>query len=165
MSQQSLNYEIAGDKWKNIYETYAINCGSKIRLAPKFVCEFLMIILLSFDLKCSIKCRYNWFKELESRKVMCAYWRGLFDCKYCKTKFEALIQNGPTSNALDNLIVNIKYIDQNICLKKIEIVARCTGEKRMQLASEIASKGYSKLKSENLIYNSAFPDNDRNYLF
>ena len=144
--------------WKNINDDHIGVSGLRLRINNKFINNYLTNTLTTFDLKCVLSCEYNWIKSVDSRKTTSPFWKASFICKKCKTKFSAEIQHPPNSLE-DNSFIQINYDDELIC-QEFSNNNRTTGEKRKMLANEIMSKGYSKLKSENIIYNSAFPDNE-----
>ena len=162
--KQTINFDIKHESWMEIFEKHTGLCGIRIRINKKFANDFLSKIIASkYELKCELFCVYNRIKAAGSRKKGCMFWRGLFKCKICKSEFEAEIQQGPNLSD-DNSFMRIVFDDQNIC-KGFFKANRSSGEKRLELANKIMLKGYSKLKSENTIYNSAFPDHERMYLF
>lgn len=159
--QQKINFKIEADLWNKIYEQHTGHCGIRKRINNKFANDFLTKIIAKYNLKCVLSCKYNWLKADSSRKKDCTYWRGIFFCINCKTNYKTEIKNQP--NLCDkNTFLEIEFDDILLCkeLKK----TRYNGEKREILANEIKLKGYSKLKSENIIYNSAFPDHERRLL-
>ena len=157
MKQQKF-FQILYNTWKNINDDHIGVSGLRLRINNKFINNFLTNILTTFDLKCDLACEYNWIKRLDSRNTVSPFWKGLFKCKICKSKFNAEIHNPPNSLE-DDSFIKIDYDDEIIC-QVFAKSSRTSGEKRKMLAYEIMSKGYSKLKSENIIYNSAFPDNE-----
>ena len=153
-----INYAINNDLWKKIYEEQTGLCGLRLRINKTVINDLLNHMMGKYNYKCVLACEFNWFKAIESRKRGCSYWRGVFFFKNCKTKYVAEIEDEP--NFLqDNTLIKIIFDDQKICTELIKS-SRSSGEKRELLASKIKSKGYTKLKSENIIYNSAFPDNE-----
>ena len=157
-----ISFEIDHFIWKNILENNTKIWGKRKCLQYAPLNNYLTKLLQTKDVKCIVKCKYNWFKEENSRKQSSSYWRGTFYCQTCTSKFVAIIQNDPFILE-KSVFININYSsDQSICQNIIKD-KKCSGEQRVCLANEIMSKGYTKLKSENTIYNTAFPDNDRNY--
>ena len=162
--KQNVNFGIKADLWVKICEEQTSFSGTRLRINNKYANDFLTRIIMDFNLKCELSCGYNWIKVDLSRKIGCPYWRAVFFCKNCKSKFEAKIQKEPNSIE-NNSIIEIVFDDQNICTEIVNNKNRYSGEKREKLACEIMSKGYTKLKSENVIYNSAFPEKDGKLTF
>lgn len=52
-----------------------------------------MRLAQEFNIKCSLKCKYNWLKKENSAKTNRAYLRGVYKCIYCLAIFELVIEN------------------------------------------------------------------------
>ena len=67
-------------------------------------------------INCWLKCKWNWFKETNSKKKNSPFWKGVFNCinQDCENKFIAFIQNGVDEKKKSCLIRNrIKYKNQS----------------------------------------------------
>ena len=80
---------------KNLIGDYKI-MKTKSCIRRKFKKEFdnfISLKLQNLGLKCWLKCKSNWFKKNNSRKISAAFWKGTFVCidNECKNLFKATI--------------------------------------------------------------------------
>ena len=90
--KQKFSIHLSLKEWFHL-QTLVTKQGRK-----KFKTEFDNILsqhLQNLGLKCWLRCKYNWFREINSQKISSPLWRGLFKCidKDCKNTFEAKIEN------------------------------------------------------------------------
>ena len=135
--------------------------------------DFLTERLQNLNVKCYLRCKYNWFSESNNlSKPNDNLWRGLYVCidPNCHNKFEAKIKQIPIQNhclntLLDNDCCTIEIIfdQKTLHQKKLSKKPRCSGSTRKETALNLMSRGVLNIQSENIIMNKMSQNGKKNF--
>ena len=112
--------------------------------------KLLNIKLKQKNIKCYLKCNYNWFKNINGKKKLSPYWHGQYLCSNVKCP---IVYNAVIEEAI-NTSFNLKLTWNGTADHESEFIIskeRCTGEKRKNLALKLMTHGISNTRSDNII--------------
>jgi hypothetical protein len=147
------NVHLSFIEWQTVLKKYKKDYKERSMLNTEFS-DFLSQRLQNLGINCWFECKHNWFKKVVMQKNSSGYWRGIYICRdkaSCSNKVEALIRNSPTD--VDGSVIEIMLTQTHTHNQKLIKKARCSGSKRVEQAKELAIKGISNVKAENILDN------------
>lgn len=127
----------------------------------KFNCGFENILnkkIQELNVKCLLKCSYNWFGNVKNKKINSSFWSGVYYCIECQKKFTCKINQNINEENLTLVKIEIIFNESKSHECFIKKAVRCSGEQRNEQKKNIMVDGLTNSLSSNVIYNQGVKD-------